>query len=43
MFAASIDAIDLDMRQTAYSKEQGQEYLAELLSLTQRLRACKQR
>lgn len=38
----AIDAIDLEMRENAYTKEQGQEYLAELLSLTQRLRACKQ-
>ena len=38
----AIDAIDLEMRQTAYSKEQGQEYMAELRVLTQQLRACKQ-
>ena len=38
----AIDAIDLEMRKNAYSKEQGQEYLAELLELTQQLRACKQ-
>jgi len=38
----AIDAIDLEMRKNAYSKEQGQEYLAELLDLTQQLRACKQ-
>ncbi len=38
----AIDAIDLEMRETAYSKEQGQEYLAELLALTQQLRGCKQ-
>jgi len=38
----AIDAIDLEMRETAYTKEQGQEYLAELLALTQQLRACKQ-
>ena len=38
----AIDAIDLEMRQAAYSKEQGQEYLAELRVLTQQLRACKQ-
>ncbi|MFW2404225.1 MAG: hypothetical protein ACN4GT_05610 [Gammaproteobacteria bacterium] len=38
----AIDAIDREMRETAYSKEQGQEYLAELLELTQQLRACKQ-
>lgn len=38
----AIDAIDLEMRQSAYSKEQGREYLAELRVLTQQLRACKQ-
>ena len=38
----AIDAIDLEMRETEYTKEQGQEYLAELLTLTQQLRACKQ-
>ena len=38
----AIDAIDLEMRGNAYSKEQGEQYLAELLALTQRLRACKQ-
>ncbi|NND36750.1 MAG: hypothetical protein HKN81_06390 [Gammaproteobacteria bacterium] len=38
----AIDAIDREMRAHAYSKEQGQEYLAELLELTQQLRACKQ-
>ena len=38
----AIDAIDLTMRKNAYSKEQGQEYLAELLELTRQLRACKQ-
>ena len=38
----TIDAIDLEMRETAYTKEQGQEYLAELLALTQQLRGCKQ-
>lgn len=38
----AIDAIDLEMRETAYTKEQGQEYLAELLVLTQRLRGCKE-
>ena len=26
----------------AYTKEQGQEYLAELLTLTQQLRRCKE-
>ncbi len=38
----AIDAIDLEMRQTAYSKEEGQAYLTELRALTQQLRACKQ-
>jgi hypothetical protein len=38
----AIDAIDLEMRETAYTKEQGQEYLAELLELTQQLRRCKE-
>jgi hypothetical protein len=38
----AIDAIDLEMREQAYTKEQGEAYLAELLSLTQQLRACKQ-
>ncbi len=37
----SIDAIDLEMRQTSYTKEEGQAYLAELRTLTQQLRACK--
>jgi len=38
----AIDVIDLEMRENAYTKEQGREYLAELLRLTQRLRTCKQ-
>ncbi|MDH3362408.1 MAG: hypothetical protein OEM50_06820 [Gammaproteobacteria bacterium] len=38
----AIDAIDLEMRGNAYTKEQGEEYLAELLTLTRQLRACKQ-
>jgi len=38
----AIDAIDLEMRGNAYTKKQGEEYLVELLALTQRLRACKQ-
>ena len=38
----AIDAIDLEMRETEYTKEQGREYLAELLTLTQQLRTCKQ-
>ena len=37
----AIDAIDLEMRK-GYSKEQGERYFAELLELTQPLRACKQ-
>ena len=38
----AIDAIDLEMRQNPYTKEQGQAYLSELRVLTQQLRACKQ-
>ena len=38
----AIDVIDFEMRENAYTKEQGQDYLAELLSLTRQLRACKQ-
>ena len=38
----AIDVIDLEMRENAYTKEQGKEYLAELLVLTRQLRACKQ-
>ena len=38
----AIDAIDLEMRQNAYTKEQGRAYLEELRALTQQLRACKQ-
>ena len=38
----AIDAIDLEMRQNPYTKEQGDAYLAELLALTRQLRACKQ-
>ena len=37
----AIDAIDLEMRDTSYSREQGEAYLAELLELTRQLRACK--
>lgn len=37
----AIDAIDLEMRETAYSEEQGRHYLADLLELTNQLRACK--
>lgn len=36
----AIDVIDLEMRK-GFSKEQGERYLAELLELTQQLRACK--
>ncbi len=38
----AIDAIDLKMRENAYTKEQGRANLADLLELTQQLRACKQ-
>jgi len=38
----AIDAIDNEMRGNAYTKEQGEEYLAKLLALTKQLRACKQ-
>jgi hypothetical protein len=38
----AIDAIDLELRENAYTKEEGQAYLADLLELTQQLRACKQ-
>lgn len=38
----AIDTIDLEMRQNAYTKDQGKEYLAELLVLTRQLRACGQ-
>ena len=38
---AAIDAIDLEMRK-GYTREEGQQYLAELLELTKQLRACKQ-
>lgn len=37
----AIDAIDLELRK-GYTKEEGQQYLAELLQLTEKLRACKQ-
>ena len=37
----AIDAIDLEMRR-GYSPEDGEQYKAELLELTQQLRACKQ-
>ncbi len=38
----AIDAIDLEMRETSYTREQGQAYREELLVLTRQLRACKQ-
>ena len=38
----AIDVIDLEMRKSAYSKQQAQKYLVELLELTQQSRACKQ-
>jgi hypothetical protein len=38
----AIDAIDLEMKENAYTRVQGQAYLAELLVLTARLRECKQ-
>jgi len=38
----AIDAIDLEMRTSTYTKDQGKEYLAELLALTKQLRTCKQ-
>ena len=38
----AIDPIDLQMRQSTYTREEGQAYLAELRVLTQQLRACKQ-
>ncbi len=37
----AIDAIDLELRQQATTKEPSREHLAELLALTQQLRACK--
>ncbi len=38
----AIEALDLEMRQQAETKEQRQEYLSELLLLTKQLRACKE-
>jgi hypothetical protein len=38
----AIDAIDLEMRENPYTKKQAEDYRAELLALTQQLRACKQ-
>ncbi len=37
----AIDAIDFEMHK-AYTKDEGRRYLAQLLELTQQLRACKQ-
>jgi len=37
----AIDVIDLEMRSTSYTQEEGQAYMAELRTLTQQLRACK--
>jgi hypothetical protein len=37
----AIDAIDQEMRETTYTREQGKEYLAELLVLTKQLRNCR--
>lgn len=37
----AIDAIDLEMRENA-TKDRRRDYLAELLALTEQLRACKQ-
>ena len=38
----AIDAIDLEMRSNSYTPEEGRVYLAELRTLTQQLRTCKQ-
>ena len=38
----AIDAIDLEIRENPDTKEQREQYLAELLALTRQLRACKQ-
>ena len=38
----AIDEIDLEMRNTSYTREEGRAYLRELRQLTQQLRACKQ-
>lgn len=38
----AIDAVDLEMRSSDYTAEEGGEYLARLRELTQKLRACKQ-
>ena len=37
----AIDAIDLEMRETEYTKEESRQYLAELLVLTEQLRRCR--
>ncbi|MEO1246435.1 MAG: hypothetical protein AAFX56_12205 [Pseudomonadota bacterium] len=36
----AIDAIDLEMRK-GYTREEGEDYLTELLELTEQLRTCK--
>lgn len=38
----AIDAIDLKLQSDDYAEGEGRTYLAELLELTQQLRACKQ-
>ena len=38
----AVDAIDLEMRENPYTKEQTEEYRAELRALTEQLRGCKQ-
>lgn len=38
----AIDAIDLEMRTSTYTRDEGRAYLVELRELTQQLRACKQ-
>lgn len=38
----AIDVIDFEMRGKSYTKNEGEQYLAELLVLTRQLRACKQ-
>lgn len=38
----AIDAIDAELQKKAQAKEQAQEHLAQLLTLTEQLRACKQ-
>ena len=38
----AIDAIDLQLRLNAHTKEQGEEFLVELFALTRQLGTCKQ-